>query len=227
MTDWPKLIAAAPTPEVRHKLVSRMRMASARRNVDYATRHPWDARNSWWGDAAALRGVPDRPEPEWFTQWQERGYVVVDSRVLDELVVVVRDDDVTVPDRLESLVRYTAQELRMVRDWVRGGEFRLADFESLHWAKAALAGRVVSPAVRVYVGCVEARELTLCGDGRHRKCRGRMVVGDFVGLVREEGDHESLAVQIPACDMCALQYEATDRGRAGLRWWFGKRGPVI
>jgi hypothetical protein len=65
-------------------------------------------------------------------------YVAVQSELLGEVVVFVRNEDTTVPAELASVVRYTLSELEKLQGL---GE---AELRAIHAAKKALGGRVIA-----------------------------------------------------------------------------------
>lgn len=74
----------------------------------------------------------------------EKGYAVVRLRRVRDVVVVVRDETVEVPESMNGRAIYTLEELVKLGEYGRAAKFNDADYLHLHLAKKILGATVVA-----------------------------------------------------------------------------------
>ena len=162
---------------------------------------------------------------------------MVDSAVLGEWVVVTRDSSVEIPDAYADMAHWTLDELRRIRDDLRGGPHRLAVFESINRAKRMLGGTLVGTDNKLLSGVVVRVETpgspypTPCmSPARSRYCETPIPAGGFTAWVQPDapdGDESRRPDSVPVCSPCAMRYPWTPTTRHAQRVWFTQEDPPL
>lgn len=80
-----------------------------------------------------------------FEKVAEKGYAVVTLHRLEDVVVVTRDETVTLPDNIsEDYVVYTLEELLRMGEFGKAARFNAVDYKRIHLVKKILGARVIS-----------------------------------------------------------------------------------
>ena len=80
-----------------------------------------------------------------FEQVTDRGYAVVTLHRLEDVVVVTKDETVTIPDNIsENYVVYTLEELIRMGEYGKAERFNAVDYKRIHLVKMILGARVIS-----------------------------------------------------------------------------------
>lgn len=230
------LLKRTRSPAARSNITSQYRIAKAREAV-YRVQLPSCTLWSAQGDVEAVAGSDHTtlfPNQSW-SRFQADGAIVVWSPVLGEHVVVARDSSVQVPAEYADLACWTLDELRRIRDDLRGGWFRFQTFESINRVKRELGGTVVGTSNTLLAGVVssvEAPGSPLTGPclspARSRRCTSRIAAGEFTAHVTPDPTPEGESrPSVPVCSPCAMRYPWTPAARHAQRVWFQQEGPTI
>lgn len=229
-SDYLTAMSKAP-PAARAKLAKLHRIAKARERVQ-RVHHPASVLWSDRGDVEAVAGL-DHSTPSESSSWSRflaDGIILVDSAVLGERVVVRRDASVQVPARYADLSVWTLDELRRVRDSLRGGPHRFDLFESINRVKREMGGTLVGTSNALLSGVVVRVEspgsplTTPChSPGKYSRCTSRIPAGAFTAWVQLDGESSPRSMCLP----CAMRYPWTPEARRAQRAWFNEEGPQL
>jgi len=208
----------------RAKLAKLYKIAKARESIRPIA-HPADLAWSTRGDLEAISGSESNlltDSPGW-RRFESSGAILVDSALLDDRIVVVKDADTPIPPGYEAHAIWTVQELRKIRSDLRSGAYKLEFFAAMNRVKRELGATVVSgssPALSGEVTTVEApgnplTTLTCLSPARRRnRCTNKIAPGEFTAwFTPDDGD------PVPVCLPCSTILPwSPEAKRARQRW---------